>query len=187
MNKPPLREIGATCLFAIAVAIGGCSNPDAPTADRRPRSSIQVQNAGEPPAPSPASPLSETPAGVQATPTAALAAFSRLYSNWNYRTLTDNQRKLAAMSLSAARLAEKQATASSRADTTIVGGHIWNTGQIISIANDIAQPGIWTIVTREQTGGSTQYEGLPATYHITLARLASLPNGYAVSEWLPQS
>ena len=43
------------------------------------------------------------------------------------------------------------------------------------------------IVTREQTGGDTQYEGLPAAYHVTLAQLASVPGGYAVSEWLPQS
>ncbi len=46
---------------------------------------------------------------------------------------------------------------------------------------------MWVIVTREQTGGDTQYEGLPAAYHVTLAKLASVPGGYAVSEWLPQS
>ncbi len=125
--------------------------------------------------------------GVQSAPAAALSAFSRLYSNWTYRTLTSDQRRLAAMSVGAARLAERQAAASSEADTTIARGHIWNSGQIVSIAGDLAQPGTWAIVTREQTGGSTQYEGLPASYHVTLARLAHVPGGWAVTEWLPQS
>jgi hypothetical protein len=124
---------------------------------------------------------------MQATPSAALAAFSRLYSNWTYRTLTSDQRRLAAMSVGAARLAEQQAAASSQADTTIARGHIWNSGQIISLAQDLAKPGTWAIVTREQTGGSMQYEGLPATYHVTLARIARVPGGCTVIEWLPQN
>ncbi len=124
---------------------------------------------------------------MQATPAKALAAFSHLYTNWTYRTLTENQRTLAAMSVAAARLAEQQAAASSSADTTITRGHIWNTGQLISIAHDLTQPDTWAVVTREQTGGDTQYEGLPATYHVTLAQLAHVPGGYAVNQWLPQN
>jgi hypothetical protein len=43
------------------------------------------------------------------------------------------------------------------------------------------------IVTREQTGGNSQYDGLQASYHVTLAELAQLKNGgWTVSEWLPQ-
>jgi hypothetical protein len=43
------------------------------------------------------------------------------------------------------------------------------------------------IVTREQTGGDSQYEGLAAAYHVTIAKLASVPGGYAVEQWLPES
>ena len=89
------------------------------------------------------------------------------------------------MSVAAARLAEQQAAASSRADTTITRGHIYNSGEILSIAPDASRPGTWVIVTREQTGGDTQYEGLPASYHVTLAQLAHVPGGYAVSQWSP--
>ena len=48
-------------------------------------------------------------------------------------------------------------------------------------------PKQWVIVTREQTGGNSQYDGLQASYHVTLAELAQLNNGgWTVSEWLPQ-
>jgi hypothetical protein len=174
-------------VLAVMVLFAGCSNPDAPRGGSTTSPTGSPQNAGEPTAPPPVSPASQTPANVQATPSATLAAFSRLYSNWTYRTLASDQLRLAAMSVGAARLAEQQAAASSHADTTITRGHIWNSGQIVSIAGDLARPGAWVIVTREQTGGSTQYEGLPASYHVTVARLARVPGGYAVSEWLPQN
>jgi hypothetical protein len=185
MSSLRFRAVSVVCLLACLLA--GCSNPDAPSKAAGTTSTSSPQNAGEPPSPPPASPASQAPAGVQATPSAALEAFSRLYSNWTYRTLTNGQRRLAAMSVGAARLAEQQAAASSQADTTITRGHIWNSGQIVSIAGDQAQPGTWAIITREQTGGGAQYEGLPASYHVTLARLAHVPGGYAVSEWLPQN
>lgn len=187
MSSARRKGVSAACLVAVVVALAGCSNPDAPGAASKTTSTSSPQNAGEPPAPAPSSPTSQVPVGVQSTPSAALAAFSRSYSNWTYRTLTEHQRTLAAMSVGAARLAEQQAAASSRADTTIARGHIWNSGQIVSIAGDLAEPGTWAILTREQTGGSTQYEGLPASFHVTLARLARVSGGYAVSEWLPQS
>jgi type IV pilus biogenesis protein CpaD/CtpE len=187
MRRRRLRALSAACLLAATVALVGCSNPDAPGAGPTTTSTSSPANAGEPPAPAPTAPASQASTDVQATPSAALAAFSRLYSNWTYHTLTSDQRRLAAMSVGAARLAEQQAAASSQADTTIARGHIWNSGQILSIAGDLAEPGAWAIVTREQTGGSTQYEGLPATYHLTLARLARVPGGYAIREWLPQN
>jgi len=174
-------------LAAGVITLTGCSNPDASGVGPATSGDGVPQNTGEPPAPAPASAVSRRPADLQLTPLAALAAFSRLYSNWTYRTLTGDQRKLAAMSVGAARLAEQQAATSSQTDTTIAHGHIWNSAVTLSIAPDSARRGMWVIVTREQTGGSTQYEGLPASYHVTLARLARVPDGYAVSEWLPQN
>jgi type IV pilus biogenesis protein CpaD/CtpE len=187
MSKRSLRTKIVACLLAGTVGLAGCSNPDAPGAGPATSSTSAPQNAGEPPAPAPASPASQAPVGVQRTPSAALAAFSHLYSNWTSRTLTADQHTLATMSVGAARLAEQQAAASSQADTTIARGHIWNHGRIVSIARDLAQPAAWVIVTREQTGGDSQYAGLPASYHVTLARLERVPGGYAVSEWLPQN
>lgn len=187
MTRRPLRGPVAVCLLLGAVALAGCTNPDAPSAGPHTTGTASPQNAGEPPAPAPASPAAQEPADVQPTAPKALAAFSRLYSNWTYRTLTADQRALAGMSVGAARLGEQQAAASSEADTTIARGRIWNGGQMVSIAEDATQPGTWVIVTSEQTGGSGEYEGLPAAYHVTLARLARVPGGFVVSEWLPQN
>lgn len=182
-----MKGLITVCLLLAVVALAGCTNPDAPSAEQGTTSSATPENPGEPPAPAPPAPAAQAPAGVQPTPVRALAAFSQLYTNWTYRTLSSNQRTLAAMSVGAARLAEQQAAASSRADTTIARGHIFNSGQILSIARDLQRADAWVIVTREQTGGDTQYEGLPAAYHVTIAQLASVPGGYAVEQWLPQS
>ncbi len=64
---------------------------------------------------------------------------------------------------------------------------MWNRGRVVSVAADEGASGVWVIVTREQTGGSGEYEALPAGYHVTLARLARVAGGWAVSGWEPQS
>jgi hypothetical protein len=186
MSRHAVKALIPVCALLAALALAGCTNPDAFRSVQG-TSSASPQNPGEPLAPAPPTPAAQAPAGVQATPAKALAAFSALYTNWTYRTLSSNQQRLAEMSVAAARLAEQQAAASSRADTTINRGHIYNSGEILSIAPDASRPGTWVIVTREHTGGDTQYEGLPASYHVTLAQLARVPNGYAVSQWSPEN
>ena len=185
MSRPVLRVLALLVLVVfVLVALSGCTNPDATSGAVQASS---PQNAGEMPAPASPSPQTQTAAGAQTTPAAAVEAFARLYVNWTYRTLTSNQRRLAAMSVGPARLAEQQAAAASRADTTIARGHIYNTGQIVSVAPERSHTQTWVIVTREQTGGSSEYEGLGAAYHVTLAKLAHIPQGYVIESWLPQS
>jgi hypothetical protein len=186
MNSTLRRTLALLPVALASLALSGCTNPDAPsTATEATPSS--PQNAGEPAAPLPPSLSTQAPAAVQPAPMRALEVFAGLYVNWTYRTLTSNQRQLAAMAVGPARLAEQQAAASTQADTTITRGHIYNTGGIISIAPERSHPETWVIVTREQTGGSSEYQGLPATYHVTLAKLAHLPRGYAVELWSPQT
>ena len=187
-------------LIAAGVAIAGCgiSNPyqhtagtttSASTATSTARSPAgnPAQNPGEPPAPPPPAPASQAPASVRSTPAGAITQFATLYMNWTWRTLAVNERKLAALSVGPARLSEQQAAAAAISDSTIAQSRVYNSGQIISIARSLTNPKQWVIVTREQTGGDSQYDGLQASYHVTLAALAQLKNGgWTVSEWLPQ-
>jgi hypothetical protein len=184
MTSASIRSLPLALMASVALA--GCTNPDAPTTSTSGPASSSPQNAGEPPAPAPPSASTQAPLDVQATPSKAIASFAVLYVNWTYSTLGEHQRTLAAMSVGAARLSERQAAASSRGDTTIARGHIYNRGQIVSIARDLTTADSWVIVTREQTGGDSQYEGLPAAYHVTIAQLAGVPGGYAVEQWVPQ-
>ena len=172
--------------LTLAFTLAGCSNPDAPDRSEH-AGGPSPENTGEAHAPPPPSPARQAPVNVQASPERALTLFAEEYINWNFQTLTPRQRELAAMSVGSARLTEQQAAASSAKDGTIEQGHIHNSGAIISVAGDLAQHGLWAIITREQTGGEGQYEGLPASYHVTLARVQRVSGGYAVSEWLPQS
>jgi hypothetical protein len=190
MSTRSARALIPASLMLAAVALAGCTNPDAPTATVTGAATTRAaapQSPGEPAAPAPPSAASQAPSRAEPTPQAALTAFARLYVNWSYETLSPQQRALAAMSVGAARLAEQQAVAASQGDSTISEGHIHNSGQLVSIGRDLTQPGTWVLVTREQTGGNSHYQGLPAGYHVTLAQLAGVAGGYAVSQWLPQS
>jgi hypothetical protein len=146
-----------------------------------------AQNTGETPAPLPPTAQSQAPSAPAATPEQAIRQFALLYVNWTWRTLPTHLRQLAALSVGAARLAEQHAAAAASRDSEIASTHVYNRGQIVSIAPSRTQPGEWVIVTREQTGGNAQYDGLQPSWHVTLATLAHLPNGYSVSRWLPQN
>lgn len=176
----------AVSVLSLAALLAGCTNPDAERTQDSPSPS-SPQNPGEPAAPAPASAQAQRPAAVQATAERALSAFAQLYVNWNYRTLSERQGTLARISVGPARLSERQAAARSASDSTLKRGHIYNSGQVVSIARERRSPGWWVIVTRERTGGGAQYAGLPTAYHVTRARLAAVGGGYAVEQWLPQS
>jgi hypothetical protein len=187
-------------LTAAAAAIAGCgiSNPYQHTAGATTLTSTSTspasspagnpaQNPGEPPAPPPPTPASQTPASVQSTPADAITQFATLYINWTWWTLAAHERELAARSVGAARLSEQHAAAAAAGDSTIAQSRVYNSGQIISIGRSRTNSKQWVIVTREQTGGNSQHDGLQASYHVTLAELAQLNNsGWTVSEWLPQ-
>jgi hypothetical protein len=179
-----MRRIGLVPASLLAsVALAGCVNPDASRTPVEPAPG----SPGEPTAPAATSAGSETAERPSASAQEALAGFAERYVNWSYATLDATQRWLAASAVGAARTAEQQAAASTDADPTITAGRIRNSGHVVSIAAARGQPGMWVIVTREQTSGSDGYEGLPGAYHVTLAKVAHVAGGYAVSEWLPQS
>jgi len=184
--------------LAAIVAVGGCGISDpythgttttnprhaSPTTAAAPAA---AQNPGESPAPPPPTAQSQAPSAPAATAEQAIRQFALLYVNWTWRTLPTHLRQLAALGVGAARLAEQQAAAAEGRDSEIAATQVYNSGQIVSIAPSQTRSGEWVIVTREQTGGDAQYDGLQPSWHVTLATLVHLPSGYSISQWLPQN
>lgn len=185
-------------ITASELALAGCGITDpysrratsATQPATSPTNTVRVlpeQNPGETPTPPARAPAAQNPTRLQSTPQGAIAQFASLYINWDWRTLSANQRLLEAISVGSERLAEQQAAAASGRDSEIARARIFNRGQIIAIAPSRTDRSQWVVVTREQTGGNSQYDGLQATDHITLTTLARLAGGYAISQWLPQN
>jgi hypothetical protein len=130
-----------------------------------------------------------TGAGVGSpTARAAVNRYAELYVNWTAGSLVANQRKLAAISIGAARQQAQQAAASAPTDTTLTADQVSNTGEVVS-----AQPGAgpatgeWVIVTSEKTLGKGDYAGLPPAVHVTYAKVAHTDQGYVISQWTAQN
>jgi hypothetical protein len=183
-------RLAVLMLAGVVIVLGlcGCSNPYASSPAGGPGSlGDGVQNAGEPRAPAPRQAGARGVVDLQPTAQGALVQFASRYSNWSYRTLASDQLALGATSVGGARLSERQAAASTRADSALARGHISNSGVVLSVSADLARSGWWVVVTSERTSGGGEYEGLSASDHVTLAQVAHVGGGWAVSQWLVQS
>jgi len=123
----------------------------------------------------------------QPTPQSALEQYARLYVNWSARTVADDQRDLAAISVDQARAQAQQAAASYAHDQTLQQSGVANSGHLVAITSSITTPGQWVLVTSEQTTGKGDYAGLPPTLHVTYAQVTRASSGWVVSEWAPQN
>jgi hypothetical protein len=122
------------------------------------------------------------------TPQAALERYANLDSNWTAKSVAVVQDQLAAISLGQARAQALQAEASAARDTQLTQSHLANHGQVLAVSpGQAAAAGKWVIVTREQTTGESDYQGLPATLHIIYAQVTRTESGWVVSEWAPQN
>jgi hypothetical protein len=122
------------------------------------------------------------------TPRAALERYASRYVNWTAQTVTGVQGQLAAISLGQARAQALQAAASYARDGALNASRVANHGSVISIARGYGTAATWwVIVTQEQTTGTADYAGLPATDHVTYAQLQHTGSGWIVSQWSPQN
>jgi hypothetical protein len=123
-----------------------------------------------------------------ATPEVALERYAQLYINWTAASVAADQRELATVSLGSARAQALQAAASYQHDSTLRKSEVTNTGTIVSIAKGQSiAVGDWIVVTSETTSGRGDYEGLPATLHVTYAQLTHTSTGWIVTVWEPRS
>jgi hypothetical protein len=203
MRHPAALAVLATTVVAVITAGCGIANPYTQTtatahavtttsADRAPVNSADADPGPERGGTIPTSDVSSQDrlahdAG-SATPEVALERYAQLYINWTAASVAADQRELATVSLGSARAQALQAAASYQHDSTLRKSEVTNTGTIVSIAKGQSiAVGDWIVVTSETTSGRGDYEGLPATLHVTYAQLTHTSTGWIVTVWEPRS
>jgi len=132
--------------------------------------------------------LAVTPSALATSPTLALRRYALAYVNWSASCLPAREHELAAIAVGPARLAAQQTAAAAGGAAALAAHHVANHGSVVAIApGQGADRGRWVIVTEEQTTGGGPYAGLPPGPHVTLAEVARLRGGWAVSVWQPIS
>jgi hypothetical protein len=123
---------------------------------------------------------------LEDSPERALRRYAVVYINWSAAQLTARERELADLSIGAARLTAQQTAAGTGLVSQLTEDHVSNRGDVVAISRAEGQAGgDWVVVTSEHTSGAGPYAGLPAGFHVTLARVTHLRAGWAVSSWRP--
>ncbi|MDW5595923.1 hypothetical protein VSS74_16360 [Conexibacter stalactiti] len=191
------RTSTTVALTSAAIAVSGCGINDPlndPTAEQSALTvtttpnEIVIRRNGQQPA---------AVADLSPTATAAVRRFAALYVNWDYRTLTSIQRRLAAMAVGQASAMNARAAARTPGDYELRRGRVTNRGHVVGLSTLPTPAGTreragasertYVLVTVEETTGSRMYDGLRPSYHVTLATVQRLAGGWAVSRWEPQS
>lgn len=182
-----MRTPAVTLLIAAAL-LGGCTDPYTEQSASEPETPLEeAQRTGE--YPGDAEP--EPPGPEQAlgdTPAAAIEAFARTYTNWEASTLAGNFEKLAEAAVGQAAKDMSLAAQRSRSDYELQRGKIFNRGSVRSISVDREDPKRYVVVTLERSGSdSGAYDGLRPAFHVTVAKVQQVADGWTVSSWQPMS
>jgi hypothetical protein len=122
-----------------------------------------------------------------------VAAFARLYINWNAGDVAATMARLARLSIGQARSEMTLAAAETRADTTLSQAEITNRGSVEAVARVPGRRNGYVVVTREATTSavSSAYQGLAPAWHLTLATVTEqgspAQRRWVVSGWQPEN
>jgi len=129
-----------------------------------------------------------SPAAIESSPRAALQRYALLYVNWRASGLVARERALAQLATGAARLTAEQDAAAISGAAALAADRVENRGVVLAISpGEGTAKGSWVILTEERTFGEGPYAGLPASLHVTLARVRRAASGWRVCEWVPRS
>jgi hypothetical protein len=116
-------------------------------------------------------------------------AFASAYINWTADTVSSDMQELASRSAGQARSELELAAAQTASDYELRRGGVANSGTVEAIAPLPGARRQYVVVTRESTTATntTAYDGLRPAWHVALATVTRVGNGWAVSGWEPQS
>ena len=188
-------------IAGVMIALAGCSGLGAPSAPAGTTASVarttasvtgttasvaRAETTHEYPSPA----RRQTVARATPSAIAAIRPFARAYINWNAQTVAADMRALAAVSVGQARSAMQLAAAQTANDYELQRGGIVNSGTVQAVAPLIGSSNHYVVVTRETTTatGTDAYQGLRPAWHLTIATVASVPDGgWALSGWQPET
>ena len=176
----------AVACVVIALAIGACTVPTAPSTASAPDTPVaQADRTHEYPAPA----VRQTALGLR-TPVQAIDVFATAYINWTAGTVSGRMRALAKLSIGQARSAVLLAAAQTARDYELARSGIANSGTVEAIAPLAGSNDRYVVVTRERTtaSGTAAYRGLAPAWHLALATATRVaPGAWAVSSWQPEN
>ncbi len=146
----------------------------------------RAQHTHEIPTPAPRS----TAPGGWRSPVQAVQVFAQAYINWTAATVARHLRVLAYVSVGQAHSAMSLAAAQTARDADLHRGGIANSGTVEAIAPVTGRRNVYAVVTRERTtaANTSAYQGLSATWHVTLATVTQVDGGlWTLSGWQPES
>ncbi len=158
----------------------------APSATAPSATAARAQHSHEIPTPAPR----PTAPGGWRSPAQAVQVFAQAYINWTAATVARHLRVLAYVSVGQAHSAMSLAAAQTARDSDLHRGGIANSGVVEAIAPVTGERDVYAVVTRERTTATntSAYQGLSATWHVTLATVTQVDGGlWTLSGWQPES
>jgi len=173
-------------LALVGIAAVGCKDPYAGERAAAPRPAASTPSDVTRPGP-PAGAIPALPPRPHRSPRAAAQAFAATWVNWDWRTIDDQQRKLARLAVGELARQLEASAASSRRDASLGRDKPGTRGAVA--ATNLRVDGRHAhglVVTREQiyTDGRADLGG--RRYRVYLVRLVADDRGWEVSAWQPQ-
>jgi hypothetical protein len=182
-SPPAAMTAAAPSVTAPSAAAPSVTAPSAAAAGA---AVARAQHTHEIPTPAP----HPTAPGGWRSPVQAVQVFAQAYINWTAATVARHLRVLAYVSVGQAHSAMSLAAAQTARDSDLHRGGIANSGTVEAIAPVTGERNVYAVVTRERTTATnaSAYEGLSATWHVTLATVTQVDSGlWTLSGWQPES
>ena len=182
--KPAATRL--TVVLLLTVAVVGCRDPYAN--GRTARSAPSGTIAGDIDRPGPAAgAVPALPDGSAGSARAATRAFAARWINWDWHSITRQQRQLARLAAGMLRRELRSSARTGRLDASLARDKPGSRGTIVATELRVAgERARGLVVTREQTYTAGRADLGGSRHRVYLLKLVRGHNGWGVSAWQPQ-